>query len=279
MVAGSFHGVGPTTEFNLRVSAATLSRVTFSVPDRAETLLALEHVATVLSNPSDPEVRVRAQPFGGAVRLLDPSWLHETAGGFHFDSERSRSEGDFRVFIRDSSCSRVLRHCREELMRAESGVIDADPTRELVEEFVDSLGFQLQPRQYSLQFKGLVLEDQPTATESVRAPGQPTVRLYTIHNVIIDDDNLCRLLARLQGRQSTVALRKATLDDVKAGGRGRANGILVLPLAKVRDAYQALSPQERGEPMGLAGTVLDGNVPAILDHLSVAKYERIPVAE
>ena len=64
-------GIGPTTELSLRVSVASLARVIFPSPEDGTPMLALEHRATLL--PGEEQVVVKAQPFGGAVRILYPS--------------------------------------------------------------------------------------------------------------------------------------------------------------------------------------------------------------
>src|SRR5688500_5254820 len=96
-------GVGETEELRLRVSVATLVRVLFENPRGRDVMLALERKATLLQDESGHGVEVIAQPFGGAIRLLDPKALRDLIGDFHFDSEESRSEQDFRIFIRPSA--------------------------------------------------------------------------------------------------------------------------------------------------------------------------------
>jgi hypothetical protein len=66
----------------------------------------LERKATL----REDKVEVKSQPFGGAIRILDLDTIHDMIGDFHFDSERSRTEQDFRLFIRPSTglCPRVL---------------------------------------------------------------------------------------------------------------------------------------------------------------------------
>ena len=46
---------------------------------------------------AENRVRVNAQPFGGPDHINDLTPLLERTGGFHFDSERSRAEQDFRI--------------------------------------------------------------------------------------------------------------------------------------------------------------------------------------
>jgi hypothetical protein len=77
---------GMAAEENLRVSVATLNRVVFLHPENESLMLALERKAKV---SHDGSVRVRAQPYGGAVRILDPTPLQTIIGQIQFDGERS----------------------------------------------------------------------------------------------------------------------------------------------------------------------------------------------
>src|SRR5918999_609182 len=92
-------GTGATKELSLRVSVATLVRVVFEHPTDGDLMLALERKATLLKTESGHAVEVITQPFGGAIRIRDLKMLRELIGDFHFDSEESRSEKDFRIFI------------------------------------------------------------------------------------------------------------------------------------------------------------------------------------
>jgi hypothetical protein len=82
-------GVGATAELNVRVSVATLVRVLFKKPNNDELMLALERKATLRRTEDGGEVRVKSQPFGGAIRILDLSAMQDLVGDFHFDSARS----------------------------------------------------------------------------------------------------------------------------------------------------------------------------------------------
>ena len=95
-------GIGATAELSLRVSVATLVRVLFKSPNDDELMFALERKATLRRTEDGEAVRVKSQPFGGAIRILDLSVVQDLVGDFHFDSERSRAEQDFRIFIRPS---------------------------------------------------------------------------------------------------------------------------------------------------------------------------------
>lgn len=265
--------VGPTPELSLRVSVATLARVLFPHPEDGRTMLALEHKATVLPGTSEPQVNVQAQPFGGAVRLLKPANLLARLGTFNYDSERSQTERDFRVFIQPASWPAILAFCCGELEGGGRAAIEGDPTRELEEEFAEALEIRLQPAQYLLEQVGLVVEKGPMPTGNPRAPGQPTARIYWVHEVTLRDAVLCRSMMALSERESAPHLREAALEGARDGGHGRANGILVVPLARVRAAYQALPPAARGEPLPLAGALLAGNVAAVLANVRVPKYE------
>src|SRR5689334_22995355 len=107
-------GIGPTEQLSLRVSVATLSRVLFEHPGHGDVMLALERKATAHESENGPVVKVKSQPFGGAVRILDLRGLRDLIGDFHFDSERSRSEQDFRIFIRPADWSTVREFCIEQ---------------------------------------------------------------------------------------------------------------------------------------------------------------------
>ena len=64
-------GVGRTAELRLRVSVATLARVVFPNPGDNLPMLALEQKGTVATEDGQQRVIVRAQPFGGAIRIGD----------------------------------------------------------------------------------------------------------------------------------------------------------------------------------------------------------------
>jgi hypothetical protein len=110
-------GIGATTELSLRVSVATLVRVLFEHPEERQVLLALERKATLLEDESGHFVDLKAQPFGGAIRIHDLRALQETVGDFHFDSAQSasnkisaclfdpRTGEPYRIFVCDTSVS------------------------------------------------------------------------------------------------------------------------------------------------------------------------------
>ena len=124
-------GIGATPDLSLRVSVATLVRVLFKNPNDGELMLALERKATLHETESGRMVKVKSQPFGGAIRIRDLMTLHDLIGDFHFDSERSRSEKDFRIFIRPSSWPAVREFCIERLNRVDDPILETDPRREL----------------------------------------------------------------------------------------------------------------------------------------------------
>src|SRR6266496_4462703 len=105
------NGIGATSELSLRVSAATLARVLFENPRDGDLMLALERKATLYEAKNERVVEVKSQPFGGAIRILDLNMMRDLIGDFHFDSKRSRSEQDFRIFIRPSDWEVVRQFC------------------------------------------------------------------------------------------------------------------------------------------------------------------------
>ncbi len=266
-------GVGPTEELSLRVSAAALARVVFAHPDSAVRMLALEHKASVARPPRPAEVTVKAQPFGGAVRLLNPDRFSSTVGNFNFDSQRSRSEGDFRVFVRPSSLGALQEFCLSHPEQAAATDLEMDPSRELAEEFEDTLGLQVEPGMHSMKRVGVVLENQPAPTSNVRAPGKLTARVYWIYEVEIKDLALRRALLASSRAHSAESLAQKALVAHERGKPGWANAALALALDQVREAYLALPPDQRGEPLLFHGTTLAGNVAAVLEGVYVPKFE------
>jgi hypothetical protein len=265
------YDVGPARGLDLRVSAATLSRILFHHPDDNTPMLALEHKATLNSGENKARVTVRAQPFGGAVRILKPERLRKSLGNFNYDSERSRAEGDFRIFIEASKWAALLDFCKRASLSGEDAAIDHDPTRELVEEFNDTLGIQLMPSDYTIERVAFVVEKDPRPTDNVRAPGHPTARVYWIDDVEIKNPDLSRLMLR-RGPSSHDLSEKA-MNDLNKGGRGRANALYSAPLEKIRAAYLKLTPEERNEPLEFEGVTLSSNVPAILESVETPKFE------
>lgn len=267
-------GVGPTEELSLRVSAATLARVIFPSPEDGGQMLALEHKAT-LPKPLDeerPKPAVRAQPFGGALRLLDETRLQKQAGEFHFDSERSRSEGDFRLYIRPADWPAVREFCLTNLNQGAGSSLESSPVRELVEEFHDTLEVELHSGQYTYKPVGTVLEDAPQPSDNLHASGAPTVRIYRIFDVQIVDPALCQAMLANSRAFSSDLLRRMAMEDAQQGGPGRANAIFVAPLEAVRQAYLDLPAEQRSLPQPFGSATLHGNVPAILEDVTVPKY-------
>ena len=187
-------GTGATEELSLRVSVATLNRVLFEHPGGGEVMLALERKATLHQSENEREVKVKSQPLGGAVRILDLSGLRDLIGDFHFDSERSRSEQDFRIFIRPSDWPLVRDFCVEQFERVDNLLLETDPTRELTEEFSDALKIDLKSDQYAYNSVASVVEDNPIPTTNIQASGHHTARMYRIFEAQILDASLAQTI-------------------------------------------------------------------------------------
>ena len=265
-------GIGATGDLRLRVSVATLVRVLFENPEDGEWMLALERKATLLEDKSDLTVEVIVQPFGGAIRIHDLRLLREQIGDFHFDSEQSRSEQDFRIFIKPSAWEAVQEFCLQHLTGPEDPVLESDPRRELAEEFADSLGVKLNAEQYVLTSLGTVLEDNPAPTANIHARNHPTVRIYRIFEARILDSSLSRAMMINSQRFSNQELHELARADARNGGDGRANAVLTLPLRPLAETYLALAPETRNAPILFQSDRLDETVAAILDGVKVPKY-------
>jgi hypothetical protein len=265
-------GVGPINDLRLRISVATLTRVIFPHPEDGTPMLALEHKATMISDGGKSKATVKVQPFGGAIRILDTDRLITQVGEFNFDSKRSCAKNDFRIYVQPSAWNAVRDFCLRQLSQEAGSALESVPSRELHEEFEDTLEIQLIPEQYSLIFVRTIVENEPLPTANVHAAGIPTVRIYRIDEAHIDDPALCQLMIANSQAHPRQLLEKLALEDAQQGGRGRANAIFVAPLAKIRDAFLALPPEQRGTPLPFDGTLLEGNVAAVLDGVSVPKY-------
>ena len=264
------------TDFELtkiRVSVATYDRVIFPHPKDGTLTLALERKATVRE---DGSVRVRAQPFGGGVRLLDPGPLQEIVGEIEYDSERSKHEKDFRILIPPSTWEAVKEYCLHHLGNLDDPEIESTPQRELVEEFEETIHVALKSDQYTYQPAGFVIENNPVPTENIYACGYSTVRLYRIFDVQIVDVRLCEKLLTIAQGLSAQDLVRLALKEVQNGGRGRANSVLALPLDRVTHAYLALPSQMRFRKIIAEGHELDESVLAILGDIDVLEYQRVP---
>ena len=264
-------GIGATDELSLRVSIATLVRVVFKHPGNGEWMLALERKAAL----RETKVEVKSQPFGGAIRILDLEAIHDLIGDFHFDSERSRTEQDFRLFIRPSSWSVLREFCVHRLSHDNDPILETDPTRELVEEFADALKINLQPEQYASKPVATVVENEASPTENIHANGYPTVRVYRIFEVFITYTALAYALLKNSESISHKRICELALKDARTGGKGRANAVLVLPLKDITNAYLAVSPKERNSPIFIKKNRFDETVPTVLEGITVLKYQRL----
>jgi hypothetical protein len=268
-------GIGATSKLNLRVSVATLVRVIFKHPVNAERMLALERKAILRETKKGHIVRVKSQPFGGAIRILDLNAIHDLIGDFHFDSKRSRSEQDFRLFIRPSSWPAIREFCIQHLRQAVDPILETDPERELTEEFDDALNIHLKPEQYISKAVATVVEDAAATTENIQARGIPTVRVYSIFEALIPDPALAHTILTNHNSLSHKALRELALEDARNGGKGRANAVLAVPLKRISNAYLARSPNERNTPIWFEDNRLNETVPAMLEGISVPKYQKV----
>jgi len=267
--------VGATRELSLRVSVAVLARVLFEHPKNGNLMLALERKATLLEKADDSHTEVMTQPFGGAVRISDLQTFHKKVGEFHFDSSRSRDEGDFRIFIKPSRWPFVREFCIEHLKDSHDQILENDPARELIEEFEDTLKIRLTNDQFKSEPEGIVVEETPLPTNNTRASGYPTVRVYHIYETLLTDPALAKEVILGSDRISDKELSELVRKDASSGGKGRANAILALPLKKVVDYYQSLPLKMRNKVIVIDDHQLSETTAAILDGVEVPKYKRI----
>jgi hypothetical protein len=256
--------VGKTQDLNLRVSVASLVRLLFDNPENNQTMVALERTATFRKTIDQTNVIVRAKPFGGGVRLTNPQALKSLVGDFNYDSEQSRREKDFRILIRKTCFTKIKDICIKQWEERKSGILDFSPERELSEEFADTLHVKITPDMYRLIPCKIVIEDRPVTSASVRAAGLPTVRIYFVFEAVVDTpDFIAKILTNSQ-QYSDEDLKKIALNNVRQGGKGRANAVLALGLDELKDVYHSIPINRRKGPIQIKGHQLDGNVPVIL---------------
>ena len=261
-------GVGATEALSLRVSVAALVSVLFDDPEDGRTMLALERTATLQEIEGRLEVTVKAKPFGGAVRLTNPQALRGLIGYFHYDSERSRRERDFRIQIHPASWEKVKEICREQSKETEKRILDSSPHRELAEEFEDTLSVRITSDQYHVRPRAIIVEDPPTETDNVRVERLPTVRIYYVFEAWMEAPEIITRMLANNRRYSDKDLQKMAWNDARQGGSGRANAILALRLDDLKDVYRSIPVDRRSGPMCVGEHQLDGNVLAILEEVN-----------
>ena len=262
---------GNGEEPSLRVSVAILNRVLFSHPKNGTSMLAMERKGAVRE---DGSIHVWAQPFGGAVRILDPVALERLIGAIRFDSERSKMERDFRILIHPSRWDALKAYCCRALADPADRDLESSPHRELAEEFEEALGIALQEDQYVARPSGFVWEDRPTPTGNSRARGLSTVRIYRVFDVQIVEQALCARMLDTSAGQSDEELGILALQDLQNGGRGFKTSILTLPLQKVMDSWLTLSPRMRYTKIRVDRHELDESLLAVLRDVDVPQYKR-----
>ena len=238
-------------------------------------MLALERKATLLENEGGRFVDVKAQPFGGALRIHDLKAIQDLISDFHFDSEESRSEEDFRLFIQPSDWEMVRQFCLHSFRHAGDPVLESDPRRELVEELHDALKMDFKADQFTYRPVGIVVENDPSPTDNLGARGYPTVRIYRIFESRLLDSALINTILTNSKSQSNETMRERALEDERKGGKGWANAVLTLSADEVKALYLSTSPKHRDQPVLFQGHRLDETVAAILEDVPVPKYQRL----
>jgi hypothetical protein len=262
-----------TNESNLRVSVATLNQVIFSHPQTSTLMLALERKASVIHGGRD-KVRVRAQPFGGAVHILNSNPLKQIIGEIKYDSEKSKREQDFRILIPVSQWELVKQYCLHHLENPDDPELESTSNRELVEEFEETMDVKLSPNQYTVQPMRFVIENNPVPTDNEYGRSQLTTHIYRIFKVQVVDIGLCQTILTASHNYSDQELGMLALRDFQNGGRGRAHSALALPIHFVVDSYLALPPETRFGKLAVGNHELDESVLAILD-VDVPQYQRL----
>lgn len=153
--------------------------------------------------------------------------------------------------------------------------LEAEPDRELTEEFLETIKVKLNPDQYTVQPLGFVIENNPVRTTNEYARGLLTVHLYRIFRAQIIDPLLCNIMWSISQLYVDQDLATLALKDFEDGGPGRANTILALGLNAVKESYLALPPDQRYQRIVVENHELEESVLAILEDIDVPQYERM----
>lgn len=268
-------GVGATDKLKLRVSVATLVRVVYKDPSNSEWILALERKATLHESKTGRHVEIKSQPFGGAIRIQNLNLLKDAIGDFQFDSDRSRSEQDFRILINPLHWEAVREFCIQQFNRDDDSILETNPGRELAEEFYDALGVNIKPEQYISMPVTTIIENKAMPTRNIHAMGIPTVRVYRIFEASITDSSVIQIVMENSEKISDQALYERTLENARNSGSGRANTILALSLKGITDFYSSIPLEECNVPVLYEKNLLDETVSLVLDGITVPKYQRL----
>ena len=268
-------GIGATAELSLRVSVATLVRVLFRHPNNGELMLALERKATLREGEDGRTVKIKSQPFGGAIRILNLNALGNLLGDFHFDSERSLVEQDFRIFIRPKAWSVLREFCLKHIKLDHDLILETSPRRELFEEFAETLGVNLKSEQYGCRPITTFVENEAARTGNMYARGILTVRVYRIFEASITDSSLADVMLKGSNSLSHQNLCELAFADAQNGGRGAANAILALPWKRLQGVYQSAPPPARDLPVIFDGNQLDVTVSAMFEEIAAPRYQRV----
>lgn len=177
--------------------------------------------------------------------------------------------------IQPSKWDAVKAFCLEQFRNRSSEIIELSPERELAEEFGFALKIGLKPDQYHLRPLWTMIENNPVSSGNIYASGTSTVRLYQVFEATIVDEMLQSAILKNSRSYSDYSLRAAVLDDVRLGGKGWANAFLTIPLENLRNFYHSIAPKDRDFPVTFSGSLLESNIPALLDDVAVLKFQRI----
>jgi len=210
-------------------------------------------------------IEVKAKPVGGGIQILDLTAMHARIGSFQFDSQRSRAEADFRIFIPPHQKESVIAFCLDQFRGTRSAVLDILPERELVEELHDSLGVQVSLSQFKMQWLKAVVETEAVPSSSPRARDVKTHHIYTIYQLEVLDSTLAQALLANSEYYTDADLVQRAQTDLSRGGWGRANAVLALPWQILQQSYLHIPSSERGSDQRLLEHTLTGSVRHLLD--------------
>lgn len=270
-------GIGPTDDLNLRVSVANLVKLTFIQPGNRRKKFALERTATIMDDGGHVAI-IKVKPFGGGVQIKDMDAFCKEVGEFHFDSQSSWKERDFRIYINSNRFTSLTQFCSNHLP-GQSAILESTPSRELGEEFYDTLGIELVAEHYLINWSRIVVQDTPLPSGNPRSKRHPTARVYSIHDVQVVDPEVIRSLIYSNRNHSNEDLIGVAKSAYLSGRPGRANAALVLDYDELVAAYPELPWIDGDQVARYKGYNLEANVFAVLDGVDTEKYRNLPIGD
>jgi hypothetical protein len=212
--------------------------------------------ATVEIKEGKERAVVQLQPIGGASLLKDPQKLLQNLGRFNFDSEESKRDQDFRIFVAD--WNKVAKFCHKHFLEPGNAVLECDPRREIEEELEETLGGKVSPDQYNLSWLGINTQEEALASARMGQNQAKTKRIFNLFEAKICDPALeSRILQAALDTDPQALIEKARAKALSGKGKGKASALIAVPKEALDLALEQMGAGEKPKirDCGLANTI------------------------